>query len=158
MRYVQNSHIESETSFELKVRQALNKKKKKVMMKRLIRHSRLFNTLNVSQLETEIPIPDRSAESIEAKRKRLLWASRKRGILETDLLLSTFIHPRISKMTDVQLVEYDNLMYCNDWDIYYWLTGAKALPKDIASISFMDELLEHCKNKDKKILRMPELE
>ena len=33
----------------------------------------------------------RKDEALEVKRKRLIWESRKRGILETDLLLGTFI-------------------------------------------------------------------
>lgn len=48
--------------------------------------------------------------------------SRKRGILESDLLLSTFADVYLSKMTPEQLQEYDSFLDENDWDIYYWAT------------------------------------
>lgn len=48
--------------------------------------------------------------------------SRKRGILESDLLLSTFADVYLSKMSVEQLQEYDRFLDENDWDIYYWAT------------------------------------
>ncbi|KAJ3356473.1 succinate dehydrogenase assembly factor 2, partial [Kappamyces sp. JEL0680] len=70
-----------------------------------------------------IPVPpplDRSGESEQAKRARLVYASRKRGILETDLLLGTFVEKHLDKMSLADLEEYDALLNENDWDIYYW--------------------------------------
>lgn len=48
--------------------------------------------------------------------------SRKRGILESDLLLSTFADANLPKMTLKQLQQYDLFLDENDWDIYYWAT------------------------------------
>lgn len=48
--------------------------------------------------------------------------SRKRGILESDLLLSTFADINLPKMTLKQLQQYDIFLDENDWDIYYWAT------------------------------------
>lgn len=48
--------------------------------------------------------------------------SRKRGILESDLLLSTFADAYLDNMTPPQLEEYDSFLDENDWDIYYWAT------------------------------------
>lgn len=48
--------------------------------------------------------------------------SRKRGIREADLLLSTFADAHLSTMTPTQMTEYDRLLDENDWDIYYWAT------------------------------------
>jgi len=48
--------------------------------------------------------------------------SRKRGILESDLLLSTFADVYLGKMSPEQLQEYDRFLDENDWDIYYWAT------------------------------------
>lgn len=48
--------------------------------------------------------------------------SRKRGILESDLLLSTFADVNLPKMTLKQLQQYDLFLDENDWDIYYWAT------------------------------------
>ena len=48
--------------------------------------------------------------------------SRKRGTLESDLLLSTFAAENLQHMTKPQLEEYDKFLDENDWDIYYWTT------------------------------------
>ncbi|KAH6559691.1 hypothetical protein BASA50_010114 [Batrachochytrium salamandrivorans] len=103
-------------------------------------------------------IPKRLArknESIQTKRARLIWQSRKRGILETDLLLSTYICHALPTMTESELAEYDLLLDENDWDIYYWSTGAKPPPEHISRLSIFPALVEHCLNKRKLILRMP---
>jgi succinate dehydrogenase assembly factor 2 len=55
-------------------------------------------------------------------RARLLYQSRKRGILETDLLLSTFAHENLNSMPPKLLAQYDRFLDENDWDIYYWTT------------------------------------
>ncbi|KAJ5779647.1 WD40-repeat-containing domain protein [Penicillium paradoxum] len=64
----------------------------------------------------------RVGEEAATKRARLLYQSRKRGILESDLLLSTFADVYLGKMNYDQLVEYDSFLDENDWDIYYWAT------------------------------------
>lgn len=48
--------------------------------------------------------------------------SRKRGTLESDLLLSTFANANLANMTERQLQQYDLFLDENDWDIYYWAT------------------------------------
>jgi succinate dehydrogenase assembly factor 2 len=107
-----------------------------------------------------IPTPppiDRTGETLEAKRARLIYSSRKRGILETDLLLSTFVAEHLAALTPTEVDEYDQLLNENDWDIYYWCTGAKPAPEWVQKMGFWDRLVEHCKNKQRKNLRMPSL-
>lgn len=48
--------------------------------------------------------------------------SRKRGTLESDLLLSTFAATSLPRMTPEQMQQYDRFLDENDWDIYYWAT------------------------------------
>ncbi|KAK4089724.1 hypothetical protein Purlil1_5827 [Purpureocillium lilacinum] len=64
----------------------------------------------------------RTGEDAETKRARLVYQSRKRGTLESDLLLSTFAAKHLPSMTPAQLTQYDLLLDENDWDIYYWAT------------------------------------
>ncbi|KAK5987069.1 Succinate dehydrogenase assembly factor 2 [Cladobotryum mycophilum] len=64
----------------------------------------------------------RVGEDDNTKRARLLYQSRKRGILESDLLLSTFAAAHLPTMTTEQLDQYDLFLDENDWDIYYWAT------------------------------------
>lgn len=48
--------------------------------------------------------------------------SRKRGTLESDLLMSTFADAHLKEMTPSQMAQYDLFLDENDWDIYYWAT------------------------------------
>jgi succinate dehydrogenase flavin-adding protein (antitoxin of CptAB toxin-antitoxin module) len=48
--------------------------------------------------------------------------SRKRGTLESDLLMSTFADAHLQNMTMDQMRQYDLFLDENDWDIYYWAT------------------------------------
>ncbi|KAK8198231.1 Flavinator of succinate dehydrogenase-domain-containing protein [Phyllosticta capitalensis] len=68
----------------------------------------------------------RTGEDINTMRARLTYQSRKRGILESDLLLSTFADAYLGKMTQNQLQDYDRFLDENDWDIYYWATQEPA--------------------------------
>lgn len=53
--------------------------------------------------------------------------SRKRGTLESDLLLSTFADAHLSTMSTPLLTQYDLFLDENDWDIYYWATQEPTL-------------------------------
>ncbi|KGY15359.1 hypothetical protein PABG_11661 [Paracoccidioides brasiliensis Pb03] len=64
----------------------------------------------------------REGEDVSTMRARLLYQSRKRGTLESDLLLSTFASKNLPTMTAQQLEEFDKFLDENDWDIYYWAT------------------------------------
>ncbi|KAI6784358.1 Succinate dehydrogenase assembly factor-like protein [Emericellopsis cladophorae] len=90
-------------------------------------HQDLPNTpeLEVGELEGakfKIEPLRRTGEDANTKRARLLYQSRKRGTLESDLLLSTFAAANLPTMTPAQLTEYDLFLDENDWDIYYWAT------------------------------------
>ncbi|KFA52016.1 hypothetical protein S40293_02972 [Stachybotrys chartarum IBT 40293] len=64
----------------------------------------------------------RVGEDDATKRARLLYQSRKRGMLEADLLLSTFAAAHLPTMSAKLLDQYDRILDENDWDIYYWAT------------------------------------
>ncbi|KAM9657873.1 succinate dehydrogenase assembly factor 2, mitochondrial [Trichechus inunguis] len=111
----------------------------------------------------EIPLPpwqERIDESIETKRARLLYESRKRGMLENCILLSLFAKEHLHHMTEKQLNLYDRLINepSNDWDIYYWATEAKPAP-EIFENEVLALLRDFAKNRNKEQrLRAPDLE
>ncbi|KAI1380592.1 DUF339-domain-containing protein [Hypoxylon crocopeplum] len=81
--------------------------------------------IGVGELEgTEFRIEPmrRAGEDDATMRARLVYQSRKRGILESDLLLSTFADAYLPTMTREQMAQYDRFLDENDWDIYYWAT------------------------------------
>lgn len=103
---------------------------------------------------------DRKGESVDKKRARLIYQSRKRGILETDLLLSRFAAKYLQGMSEKELEEYDSLLNELDWDIYYWATknfDTSPLPKKWENSKLLEKLQEFSQNKEKEILRMPDL-
>lgn len=64
------------------------------------------------QTPTETPLPprvQRDNETITALRARLVYQSRKRGMLEGDLILSTFAAENLHKMSEDELKEYDRV-------------------------------------------------
>lgn len=64
----------------------------------------------------------RVGEDAATMRARLIYQSRKRGTLESDLLLSTFASEHLPTMSPEQMKQYDLFLDENDWDIYYWVT------------------------------------
>ncbi|XP_051778032.1 succinate dehydrogenase assembly factor 2, mitochondrial [Erpetoichthys calabaricus] len=111
----------------------------------------------------DISIPSwkpRLKEKLETKRARLLYESRKRGMLENCILLSLFAKEHLSNMSESQLCLYDQLINepSNDWDIYYWATGAQPTP-GVYCNEVMDQLKEYAKNHNREQrLRQPDLE
>ncbi|KAI1642000.1 DUF339-domain-containing protein [Daldinia loculata] len=81
--------------------------------------------IGVGELEgTEFRVEPmrRAGEDDATIRARLVYQSRKRGTLESDLLLSTFADEYLPTMTREQMEQYDRFLDENDWDIYYWAT------------------------------------
>jgi succinate dehydrogenase assembly factor 2 len=98
-------------------------------------------------------------ESIDIKRRRLLYQSRKRGMLENDLLLSNFASVYLPKMNANDLDLYDKLINTpsNDWDIYYMAVGKIDTPEEYQN-HMMDLFKEFVKNEQKQIrIRQPDL-
>ncbi|KRZ85836.1 Succinate dehydrogenase assembly factor 2, mitochondrial [Trichinella sp. T8] len=73
--------------------------------------------------------------SLETKRARLLYQSKKRGILENDLILGKFYEEHVNLLTADDLNTYDQFINggYNEWDIYYWITGRKTVPENLES-------------------------
>nr|XP_020464146.1 succinate dehydrogenase assembly factor 2, mitochondrial [Monopterus albus] len=111
----------------------------------------------------EIPLPpweEKPDEPINIKRRRLLYESRKRGMLENCIILSLFAKRYLNTMTEDQLQQYDRLINepSNDWDIYYWATEAQPTP-DVYQGEVMDMLKEFTKNRNhEQRLDAPSLE
>ena len=105
------------------------------------------------------PYVERPNENLIDKKARLLYQSRKRGMLENGLILSTFAGKYLNSFNKEQLNLYDELINkpSNDWDIYYWATGVKETPKEFQN-EIMDLLKRHVKNELKETrYRQPDL-
>ncbi|KAJ8076425.1 Succinate dehydrogenase assembly factor 2 mitochondrial [Marasmius tenuissimus] len=105
------------------------------------------------------PLPpiERLNESVQTMRARLVYQSRKRGTLESDLLLSTFARENLGGMTEAELKEYDKLLDEPDWDIYYWATNKRTPPELWANSALLEKLKVHARNEGKVVRSMPSL-
>ncbi|KAK6013497.1 TPR repeat region [Ostertagia ostertagi] len=66
---------------------------------------------------------------------RLLYQSKKRGILENDILIGDFGEKYLNKMDRETLKEYDTLINGDimEWDLYYYMSGKEEPPADVAN-------------------------
>ncbi|XP_055627329.1 succinate dehydrogenase assembly factor 2, mitochondrial [Toxorhynchites rutilus septentrionalis] len=112
--------------------------------------------------DKSLPIPiykEKQNEPLKLQKSRLLYQSRKRGMLENGLLLSTFADKYLESMDAKHTKLYDTLinMPTNDWDIFYWATNVKPTPPEYDN-EVMNMLKDHVKNADRELrIRQPDL-
>jgi len=68
----------------------------------------MASTASPTDLPPPEPLP-RPGETVETTRARLIYQSRKRGTLESDLLLSTFAKEYLGAMDAEELSEFDKV-------------------------------------------------
>uniref|UniRef100_H2Z975 Succinate dehydrogenase assembly factor 2, mitochondrial n=1 Tax=Ciona savignyi TaxID=51511 RepID=H2Z975_CIOSA len=105
--------------------------------------------MNLLQLTfLQIPRKEYMNESVTKKRARLYWQSRKRGISENCLIFSTFSAKYLNNFSEDQIDIYDKILNQpdNDWELYYWMVGAKPVPQEYQS-EIMTMLQDHCRQK-----------
>lgn len=72
---------------------------------------------------TDVPPPEplpRVGETVDKLRARLVYQSRKRGTLESDLLLSTFAKEQLKVMSEEELKEFDRVRALHDCFALRW--------------------------------------
>lgn len=109
-----------------------------------------YSTVSMSENGPN-PYMIRENEKLPEKRARLLYQSRKRGMLENGLILSTFAGKYLHSFNEDQLNMYDKLINLpsNDWDLYYWATGIRDTPNEFQN-EIMELLKRHVKNELKE--------
>ena len=68
-------------------------------------------------------------ETVTVRRKRLLYQSRYRGRLESDLLFGGFAARHLASLSDTQLDRYEALLDETDQDLFAWLSGQQPVPE-----------------------------
>ena len=66
----------------------------------------------------------------DKRRRRLKFRSWHRGTREMDLLLGSFADAHLEGFAPDELSQYEAIMEESDPDLYNWITGAEAVPKD----------------------------
>ena len=74
-------------------------------------------------------------ETLENKRKRLIFRSDHRGMKEMDILMGAFAREFIPVLSEEELSQYDKILDIPDIDLYNWIIGKEQPPaNDMNSI------------------------
>lgn len=68
------------------------------------------------------------SESLTVRRKRLMYQSRYRGCLESDVLFGRFAGRHLHRLDQPQLDRYEALLRENDQDLFSWISGRAPVP------------------------------
>jgi len=71
---------------------------------------------------------DQSVVERTMDKNRLFWASR-RGMLELDIILQTFLEEAYDELKPEEQSLYQHLLGCEDQDLFAWLMG-RNVPED----------------------------
>ncbi|KAK5581761.1 hypothetical protein RB653_003339 [Dictyostelium firmibasis] len=102
-----------------------------------------YTIINVED-ESKIKVNNEISE-IEKLRKKLLYQSKERGMLENDLLLGSFAKLNIQKLTESQLRDYNLLLQQPDPDIFNWILKKTEVPEEYET-EVLKLVQHHCKN------------
>ena len=75
-----------------------------------------------------------TAETREARLKRMTMRSWRRGTKEMDLILGPYADARLATMPAAELELFDALLAEADQDLYSWITGALPAPTRFAGL------------------------
>lgn len=93
-----------------------------------------------------------SDSNIDLLRSRLIYQSRKRGILENCIIFTTFSDKYLKTFDSAQLQKYDALINSqhNEWDLYAWAIGSKPAPQEFDN-DVMSLIKSHVHRQDHNI-------
>ena len=72
-------------------------------------------------------------ETVETRRKRLLWRASHRGVREMDLLLGGFAKSHIERFSEAELDELETIIGLPDPDLMGWILGSVPVPQGQAT-------------------------
>ena len=71
---------------------------------------------------------------LETRKRRLRLRCWHRGTKEMDLLLGRYADAELAGLDEAGVSALEALIPENDWDLYYWVTGARPVPEEHAGI------------------------
>ncbi|CCW68016.1 unnamed protein product [Phytomonas sp. Hart1] len=93
----------------------------------------------------------RSLEGVEDKRRRLMYQSRYRGMVEMDLVFGHFARCKIMTLPDELLDEYDVLLRQLDNDLFQWLVMKITPPDYINALKCFHEVGKFIETEKKEL-------
>lgn len=80
-------------------------------------------------------------DSLESRKRRLLFRATHRGTYEMDLLIGKYAAIYVPAMTEKELTEFEHILTLSDIDLTAWLSGSQSVPEQEAS-SVLQAMLE----------------
>jgi antitoxin CptB len=77
-----------------------------------------------------------SSEGLDARRRRLLFRCRHRGIREMDLVLGPFADAELANLTDAELGELERWLDVPDQQMFAYVIGAERAPSELDNALF----------------------
>jgi antitoxin CptB len=68
-------------------------------------------------------------ETVEARRKRLIWRASHRGTREMDLLLGGFVESHMHRLSEAELDELETIIGLPDHELMGWILGGIPVPQ-----------------------------
>ncbi|CCW61684.1 unnamed protein product [Phytomonas sp. EM1] len=91
-------------------------------------------------------------ETVEHKRRRLIYQSQYRGMVEMDLIFGHFARCKVMTLPDELLDEYDILLRQLDNDLFQWLVMNLTPPDDVNRLKCFHELKKFLETEKKELL------
>ena len=76
---------------------------------------------------------DNRSESIDIKRKRLLFRSKHRGTKEMDILIGGYYEKNMESFSPVELTDFEAVLEYPDDDLYSWAVERAPVPSEFSS-------------------------
>ena len=70
------------------------------------------------------------SESLDPRRKRIVWRATHRGIREMDFVVGTFVKERVADADEAVLTELERILEIPDQDLMAWMAGALSVPAE----------------------------
>lgn len=79
---------------------------------------------------------NRSSAGLDARRRRILFRAWHRGTREMDLIMGQFADAWLGELTEAELDQFEALIAAPDRELYAWITGEEAAPRECATTLF----------------------
>eukprot|EP01064_Diplonema_japonicum_P026203 TRINITY_DN37610_c0_g1_i1.p1 TRINITY_DN37610_c0_g1~~TRINITY_DN37610_c0_g1_i1.p1 ORF type:complete len:167 (+),score=37.50 TRINITY_DN37610_c0_g1_i1:60-503(+) len=111
-----------------------------------------YETVDYVNIDMRPPLSEDKFElDLERARRRLMYQSGKRGMLEMDALLGTFGRARIPEWSRTQLMQWHDILRHYDNDLYCWLvrrTKLEEVPSDLTNSQVYQDLVMYSQNEE----------
>jgi antitoxin CptB len=81
-----------------------------------------------------------SEESVDARRRKLIFRADHRGFKEMDLFMGEFARTHVPAMSEAQLEEFEAILNMEDQEVYSWITRQER-PSEAARSGTLDLVL-----------------